>query len=306
MKKKISIIYICTLVIMNTIMQEKVTARNRNVDGSMETVDSEGLKMDTDNINWEDSVKMYIREARWENRVTAYEELADCYHDGRGVEHNFMNMLFMYLQASEKRGVFLENYIHQYEADDPDRLLFDAMNDIEQKKFDDATARLEKLKAMNQPSSITLQALLAAEMDKDQEKSERLLLEASEKGCSLGQLLYAKSAEERKNDTEYKKRLESITANIPMTYNHLGTVYWEEGREIDSEKLMNRAKDCFRKADEYACLMKQNARRLLYCYKKDVEAGKVICDSVELEHVQVIACVDPFSKEEIVSYEYEE
>lgn len=289
MRKIIWMAFVCITMAVGAKAQVNIVEENRNPRSEC----------------WEDSVKNYIEKGRRGDK-TAFEKLAECYHEGHGVEQNFINMVFMYLQASERGGLSVEEYMARYEADDPDRLLFDAMNDIEQKKFDNATARLEKLKAMNQPSSITIQAFLAAEMDKDQEKSERLLLEASEKGCSLGQLLYAKSAEERKDDTEYKKRLESITANIPMTYNQLGRVYWEEGREIDSEELMNQAKDCFRKADEYACLMKQNARRLLYCYKKDVESGKAICDSVELEHVQVIACVDSFSKEEIVSYEYEE
>lgn len=289
MKKIICMALVCFTMVMGTTAQVNIVEENRNPRSEC----------------WEDNVKNYIEKGRWGNK-TAFEKLAECYHEGHGVERNFINMVFMYLQAGERGGLSVEEYMARYEADDPDRMLFDAMTDIEQKKYDDAIAKLEKLKAMNLPSSITLQALLAAEMDKDQEKSERLLLEASEKGCSLGQLLYAKSAEERKNDTEYKKRLESITANIPMTYNQLGRVYWEEGRETDSEKLMNRAKDCFRKADEYACLMKQNARRLLYCYKKDVESGKAICDSVELKHLQVIACVDSFSKEEIVGYEYEE
>lgn len=289
MKKIICMALVCFTMLMGAKAQVNIVEKNRNPRSEC----------------WEDSVKNYIEKGRRGDK-TAFEKLAECYHEGKGVERNFINMVFMYLQASERGGLSMEEYMARYEVNDPDRLLFDAMNDIEQKKFDDATVKLEKLKAMNQPSSITIQAFLAAEMDKDQEKSERLLLEASEKGCSLGQLLYAKSAEERKDDTEYKKRLESITTNIPMTYNQLGRVYWEEGREIDSEELMNQAKDCFRKADEYACLMKQNARRLLYCYKKDVELGKAVCDSVELEHVQLIACVDPFSKEEIVSYEYEE
>lgn len=289
MRKIICMAFVCITMAVGAKAQVNIVEENRNPRSEC----------------WEDSVKNNIEKGRRGDK-TAFEKLAEYYHEGHGVERNFINMVFMYLQASERGGLSVEEYMARYEVNDPDRLLFDAMNDIEQKKFDDATARLEKLKAMNQPSSITIQAFLAAEMDKDQEKSERLLLEASEKGCSLGQLLYAKSAEERKDDTEYKKRLESITANIPMTYNQLGRIYWEEGREIDSEELMNQAKDCFRKADEYACLMKQNARRLLYCYKKDVESGKAVCDSVELEHVQVIACVDPFSKEEIVSYEYEE
>ncbi|WP_297907384.1 hypothetical protein [uncultured Parabacteroides sp.] len=239
--------------------------------------------------NWEDSVKIYIEKARW-GEVLAYEKLAGYYHDGLGVEHNFVNMLMMYFLANEKGGLSMEEYMHRYEEDDPDRLLFDAMNDLDHKRKEDALQKQEKLRAMNLPSHITLQAVLVA--NQDREKYRQLLREASEKGCMLGQLLYAMSVEKRKDKEKYEKIIKDIMEDIPMAYNLLGKFYWDQAEETDDKALMESAKECFEKADEQACLTKRNARRLLHYYDNRQGKGETECDPVKLKRLRIVACMD--------------
>ncbi len=105
-------------------------------------------------------MRTYLDEAR-QGKVSAYEQLADCYHRVDGVEHNFMNMIVMYSFAEELGGQPVAEYMRRYGEDDPDRLLFDGMEAVDRKQYADAEAKAGKLEALGNPGAISLQAILA-------------------------------------------------------------------------------------------------------------------------------------------------
>lgn len=239
--------------------------------------------------NWEDSVKIYTEKARW-GELVGYEKLAGYYHDGLGVKPNFVNMLMMYFQANEKGGLPMEEYMCRYDVDDPDRLLFDAMNDLDHKRKEEALLKQERLREINQPSYITLQAVMVA--NHDREKYKQLLREASENGCVFGRLLYAISVERYDNEEMYEQMIKDLVEDIPMAYNLLGKLYWDQAEETNNEILLEAAKECFKKADERACLTRQNAKRLLRYYENGDGKGKTKGDPMELKRLRIIACMD--------------
>lgn len=250
MKKIICMAFVCITMAVGATAQVNIVEENRNPRSEC----------------WEDSVKNNIEKGRRGDKI-AFEKLAECYHEGHGVERNFINMVFMYLQASERGGLSVEEYMARYEADDPDRMLFDAMTDIDHKRFDAAEEKQERLKAANNLYHIALQMILAIERDKNEELAEQLLHEATEKDCALGEMLYVMSAGRLQKQEEYKERLRNIAHKIPAFYNLLGESYWKEGHEKDDKELVNAAINCFKEADKHACLTKANAGRLIEYYE---------------------------------------
>lgn len=206
-----------------------------------------------------DSIKTYMDEAR-QGKVSAYERLADCYHRGEGVECNFMNMIVMYSFAAELGGQSVAEYMHRYREDDPDRLLFDGMEAVDRKRYDEAEAKVGKLEALGNPGAITLQAILLMRSGETPEKVDSLLLLASGRGCPLAKINYVTGR--RLLDSEYEKRLEEIAPQIPMAYNLLGKFYYDRAVAGKDRILMEKARHCFEQADRYACLSTENEKRL--------------------------------------------
>ncbi|WP_455622494.1 hypothetical protein [Parabacteroides sp.] len=239
--------------------------------------------------NWEDSVKIYTEKARW-GELVGYEKLAGYYHDGLGVKPSFVNMLMMYFQANEKSGLPMEEYMCRYDVDDPDRLLFDAMRDLDRGRRDDALLKQEKLRMMELPSSITLQAVMVTNHDRG--RYEQLLRDASKKGCVLGRLLYAMFVEKHGSQEEYEKLIKGLIEDTPMAYNLLGKLYWDQAEDTEDKALLESAKVCFEKADERAFLTKQNAKRLLRYYGNGDGEGETKGDPMELKRLRIVACMD--------------
>ena len=298
MGKIITVICTCVFMATSVMAQTRITVRNSDTEKTMEEETPHGLRISTVQENWEDSVRIYIEKGRWGNKE-AFEKLASYYHDGLGVKHSFTNMLFMYVQANEYGGHSMEIYMQRYEANDPDRLLFDGMNDIDQKRLDDFENKVNLLKVMNQPSCITLSAFKTAEIDKNEEKAENLFNEAAEKGCELSKLLVIKQAEEKRDIAEYEKKLWEATTTMPIAYNLLGKLYLGYGHDVDSLFNIDRAVSCFKKADENAFLTKSNAKRLLQCYEVELWNGKEICDSTEVERLRHLVQSDLSGKKEV-------
>lgn len=209
--------------------------------------------------NLSDRVRTYLDEAR-QGKVSAYEQLADCYHRGEGVERNFMNMIVMYSFAAELGGQPVAEYMRRYREDDPDRLLFDGMEAVDRKRYGEAEAKAGKLEALGSPGAITLQAILAIRRDEAPEKVDSLLLLAADCGCPLAKINYVTGR--RLSDSEYEKRLEEIAPQIPMAYNLLGKFYYDRAVAGSDRHLMEKARHCFEQADKYACLSTESAKRM--------------------------------------------
>lgn len=208
-----------------------------------------------------DSIKTYMDEAR-QRKVSTYEKLAECYHRGEEVEHNFMNMVVMYSWAADLGGRPVAEYMHHYGEDDPDRLLFDGMEAVDRKQYDEAEVKAGKLEVLGNPGVVSLKAILAMRRGEAQEKVDSLLLLALGRGCSLAKINYVVGREERLPDSEYEKRLEEISPQIPMAYNLLGKFYYDRAVTGNDRHLMEKVRLCFEHADKYACLSTENAKRL--------------------------------------------
>lgn len=154
----------------------------------------------------------------------------------------------------------LKEYMHRYAEDDPFRLLFDGMEAVDRKRYDEAEPRIGKLEALGNPGAITLQAVWAMRWGEASEKVDSLLLLAAGRGCPLAKINYVTGR--RLPDSEYEKRLKEIVPQIPMAYNLLGKFYYDRAVAENDRHLMEKTKHCFEQADKNACLSAENAKRM--------------------------------------------
>lgn len=231
-------------------------------------VDKAEVTENPQTVCWEDSVKIYLERGRW-NDKEALVKLAECYHKGNGVPQSSLGTIFMYMQVQEKGGMPVQEYLRNYAADDPVRLLSDAMTDLDRRNFDAAQVKSEILKAINDVNYLAIQSVLAEKRDKDEQRSEELLQEGIQKGSEFALLYAVMAAEVERDMTAYEEYLKALSPKMPMAYNMLGRYYWNKGQIENSEELTLKAITCFRKADERACLTESSARRWIDYYDKN-------------------------------------
>lgn len=86
-----------------------------------------------------------IEKARWGDGQ-AFVKLADCYHDGKGVNKDFIGMLAMLAQADEYGGISnMEDYLKTQPEGSDFKLIFDAVENYEKKNVEEATSMFEGL-----------------------------------------------------------------------------------------------------------------------------------------------------------------
>lgn len=236
--------------------------------GAVAQVNRVDIKGNTQAVCWEDSVKFYLEKGKWEDK-DALAKLAECYHWGHGLPQSSLSTIFMYMQIQEKGGKPIEEYLRNYTADDPVRLLFDAMTDLDRGNFDAAQVKSEKLEATNDVNYLAIQSVLAEKRDKDKQRSEALLQEGIQRGSEFALLYAATSAELERDMAAYEKYLIALSPKMPIAYNMLGRYYWNKGQIENNEELILKAITSFKKADEHACLTESNAKRWIDFYDKN-------------------------------------
>ena len=108
-------------------------------------------------------VNALIEKARWGDGK-AYLQLADCYRDGKGVKQDLFGMLAMVAQADEYGGVeHVEDYLKTLPEETDFRLLFNAVERIEENKIDEANVIMEQLLAKGNPDVTAVQGVMAIE-----------------------------------------------------------------------------------------------------------------------------------------------
>ena len=104
-----------------------------------------------------------IEKARWGDGQ-AFVKLADCYRDGKGVNKDFIGMLAMLAQADEYGGISnMEDYLKTLPEGSDFKLIFDAVDNYENKNEDEATAKLEQLIAKGSPDGNAVQGIMTIE-----------------------------------------------------------------------------------------------------------------------------------------------
>ena len=240
---------------------------------------------------WTDSVRIYTQGARMGD-LHSIERLAECYHWGRGVERNLLNVMFLFEQAHDFGGETSDWYFNQMAPDDEMRLIHDAQADLDNRRKSDFEVKLEKLRALKSPSVVTLEAIRNGALRRPGEKSIKIFRSAAQDGCVLAPMMMMLVLDVNEEQDRFIEGMTDLASSVPMAYNTLGFLYY--GASYDGSEATDVAKalECFAMADKYGILSRANARRLLTHYRNEMKAGRRPCSDDEIKRLEKLALPD--------------
>jgi TPR repeat protein len=139
---------------------------------------------------WGDSVAEYRRGVEQRDSAS-FMKLIRCYHEGRGVVRSYSEMLKLLGRAQSEGYVIVEDYMAGFPEDDDFRILFDAMVDVKDKKYDEAYKKAVRLQEMGVPDGMFMEAVIL--FNKGEEQKARAMLE---KAVRAGSQLAEKALED--------------------------------------------------------------------------------------------------------------
>ena len=228
--------------------------------------------------NWSDSVAHYRALAR-QGDGQAYRALAQCYHDGHGVEHDYLSMLVMLSMASQY-GVtnHLDEFFALMAPDDPDRLLTEGISAIESSQYEDALEKAAILEKQSATYALFLKGIIALEQGRNDE-ALCILNRAAEEGCILAQIVIASIAEGTRG-------LYVFCDQMPMLFCEMAR---DSYLEDDDPEEFQRAARYYRMADERLCLDSKGVRWLLAYYEHCAKVGQPAASDGEIQRLRIMA-----------------
>jgi hypothetical protein len=230
-------------------------------------------------------VQNLIQQAR-QGDVEASKSLALCYRDGDGVEKSWLNMLCMYAIYSQKTGGDVENVVEFFDEGDPFRLLFEIMDSP---SFNEVEAKLEQLK---QSAPIEAKAIEAAKLAFSMEDATSALStirDAETEGSELAVIFQAIYFDEAKDKTGQEECLTRIAEKYPFFNLLLGESYARKYGETEDFSYIQKAIECYYKADAHGMLIPKYANALWGIYDYFGQKGLLEYDEQEVERLKVLA-----------------
>lgn len=273
MNRLFSILCIISLVLLYTSCRESV-------------VDLESPIVELESFAIERRVRDYIQRAR-QGDVEAYKSLALCYRDGNGVEKSWLNMICMYSTYCQKTGGDIEDIIGLLDEGHTFRLLFEIMNSSPTNE--DIEERLEQLKQL---APADAKAILAAKMvfsTEEDTAAMEIIREAEDEGSELAVVLQAIYYDEVQDKTGQEECLARIASEYPFFYLQLGESYIRKYDESKDFSYIQKAIECYYKADSYAMLIPKYANTLLKIYDYFGQKGMLEYNEQEVERLKILA-----------------
>ena len=231
-------------------------------------------------------VQNLIQQARQGN-VEAYNSLALCYRDGDGVEKSWLNMLCMYAIYSQKTGGDIENVIELFDEGHPFRLLFEI---VEMPcSNEDTEAKMEQLRQTAPAEAKAVEAAKKVFSEEEATSALSTLREAEEEGSELAIMLQAIYYEEAKDKTGQEECLTRFAEKYPFFNLMLGESYVIKYHDSEEFSYIQKAIDCYCKADEYGMLIPKYANGLWGMYDYFGQKGMLEYDEQEIERLKVLA-----------------
>ena len=231
-------------------------------------------------------VQNLIQQAR-QGDVEAYNSLALCYRDGDGVEKSWLNMLCMYAIYSQKTGADIENVVELFDEGHPFRLLFEIMDSS---SFYGEVE--DKLVQLRQSAPAEAKAIEAAKKAFSMEKATSALStirEAENEGSELAVIFQAIYYDEAKDKTGQEEWLTRIADKYPFFNLLLGESYVKKYGECEDFSYIQKAIECYYKADAHGMLIPKYANALWGMYVNFGEKGLLKSDEKEIERLKILA-----------------
>ena len=230
-------------------------------------------------------VQNLIQQAR-QGDVEASKSLALCYRDGDGVEKSWLNMLCMYAIYSQKTGGDVKNVVEFFDEGDPFRLLFEIMDSP---SFNEVEAKLEQLKQSAPIEAKAIEVAKQAFSMEDATSALSIIRDAENEGSELAVIFQAIYFDEAKDKTGQEECLTRIAEKYPFFNLLLGESYARKYSETEDFSYIQKAIDCYYKADAHGMLIPKYANALWGIYDYFGQKGLLEYDEQEVERLKVLA-----------------
>ena len=234
----------------------------------------------------EQRVQNLIQQAR-QGDVEVYNSLALCYRDGDGVEKSWLNMLCMYAIYSQKTGGDIENVVELFDEGHPFRLLFEIMDSPSFNE--EVEAKLELLKQSDPAEAKAIEAAKKAFSMEEATSALSTIREAENEGSELAVIFQAIYYDEAKDKTSQEECLTRIADKYPFFNLLLGESYARKYDETEDFSYIQKAIECYYKADAHGMLIPKYANALWEMYDYFGQKGMLEYDEQEVERLKVLA-----------------
>lgn len=231
-------------------------------------------------------VQNLIQQAR-QGDVEAYNSLALCYRDGDGVEQSWLNMICMYAIYCQKTGGDIEDVIELLEEGNPFRLIFEI---VEMPcSNEEIKAKMDQLRLSAPAEAKAVEAAKKAFSIEEATSALSIIREAESEGSELAAILQVIYYDETKDKTGQEECLIRIADKYPFFNLMLGESYVLKYHECEDYSYIQKAIECYYKADAYGMLNPKYASALLRMYDNFGEKGLLKSDEKEIERLKILA-----------------
>ena len=248
-------------------------------------MDLESPDIETKTRTAEQRVQNLIQQAR-QGDVEAYNSLALFYRDGDGVEKNWLNMLCMYTIYSQKTGEDIKNVVELFDEGHHFRLLFEIMDS----PFlnEEIEAKLEQLKQSAPAEAKAIEAAKKAFSMEEATSALSTIREAEDEGSELAVIFQVIYYDEVKDKTGQEEYLTRIVEKYPFFNLMLGESYARKYSETEDFSYIQKAIECYYKADAHGMLVPKYANLLWGMYDYFGQKGMLEYDEQEIERLKVL------------------
>ena len=231
-------------------------------------------------------VQNLIQQARLGD-VEAYNSLALCYRDGDGVEQSWLNMICMYAIYCQKTGGDIEDVIELLEEGNPFRLIFEI---VEMPcSNEDIETKMDQLRLSAPAEAKAVEAAKKVFSIEEAKSALSIIREAESEGSELAAILQVIYYDETKDKTGQEECLIRIAEKYPFFNLMLGESYVLKYHECEDYSYIQKAIECYYKADAYGMLNPKYASALLGMYVNFGEKGLLKSDEKEIERLKILA-----------------
>ena len=249
-------------------------------------MDIESPSVDLKTRTVDQRVQNLIQQARLGD-VEAYNSLALCYRDGDGVEKSWFNMMCMYAIYSQRTGGDVEDIIELFEEGHPFRLLFEIMDSP---SFNETVeAKLEQLRQLAPAEAKAIEAAKRAFTMDEATVAMNVFREAEAEGSELAVIFQAAYYDQATDKTGQEEYLTRIAEQYPFFNQLLGDLYAKQYGDSDDFSYIQKAIECYHKADAYGMLLPKYANTLWGMYDYFGQKGLLEYDEQEVKRLKILA-----------------
>ena len=273
MNKLITILCMVSMLVFHTSCNDSVM-----------DLESPSVEMNTRVVD--QRVQNLIQQARLGD-VEAYNSLALCYRDGDGVEKSWLNMLCMYAIYYQKTGGDIEDIIELFEEGNPFRLIFETVE--MPYSNEEIEAKIELLRLSAPAEAKAVEAAKKAFSLEDATSALNIIREAEAEGSELAVIFQAAYYDQATDKTGQEKYLTRIAEQYPFFNQLLGDLYAKQYGDSDDFSYIQKAIECYYKADAYGMLLPKYANTLCGMYDYFGQKRLIEYDEQEVERLKVLA-----------------